>query len=86
MCPSQKLSLQEANRKYFDTIGDAYDHKPWFAKVNQQVTDALRARLDWVGIPFTNVGSSSSDKEVRLLDYACGPGLMSRVSSSIEAL
>ncbi|KAF2190492.1 S-adenosyl-L-methionine-dependent methyltransferase [Zopfia rhizophila CBS 207.26] len=54
------MSLADANRKYFDTIGDAYDNKPWFAKVNQQVTDALRARLDWVGIPFVNTGSASS--------------------------
>lgn len=77
-----KMTLAEANRKYFDTIGASYDDKPWFAKVNQQVTDALRGRLDWVGIPFANITpDSKEDKEVRLLDYACGPGLMSRVSN-----
>ncbi|KAH7116937.1 S-adenosyl-L-methionine-dependent methyltransferase [Dendryphion nanum] len=72
------MSLAEANMNYFNNIGDAYDSKPWFAKVNQQVTDYLRARLDWVGIPFVNTESSST-KDVRLLDYACGPGLMSRI-------
>ncbi|KAF2689310.1 S-adenosyl-L-methionine-dependent methyltransferase [Lentithecium fluviatile CBS 122367] len=74
-----KLSLAEANRKYFDHIHDSYDEKPWFAKVNQLVTNDLRDRLDWVGIPFANTGSSSDAKDVRLLDYACGTGLLSRI-------
>ncbi|KAH7398910.1 S-adenosyl-L-methionine-dependent methyltransferase [Phaeosphaeria sp. MPI-PUGE-AT-0046c] len=67
-----------ANRRYFDAISDSYDSKPWFAKVNAQVTDTLRSRLDWVGIPFANTGTSSDVKEVTLLDYACGTGLMTR--------
>jgi len=69
-----------ANANTYSHIADAYDEKPWFAKVNQLVTDDLRDRLDWVGIPFANTGSSSDAKEVRLLDYACGTGLLSRVS------
>ncbi|ORY12293.1 S-adenosyl-L-methionine-dependent methyltransferase [Clohesyomyces aquaticus] len=71
------MSLSEANQKYFDAISDSYDSKPWFAKVNQQVTDFLRSRLDWVGIPLAS--PESTDQTVRLLDYACGPGLMSKV-------
>ncbi|KAL1605413.1 hypothetical protein SLS60_004963 [Paraconiothyrium brasiliense] len=51
--------------------------RPFFAKVNQAVTNDLRNRLDWIGIPFANMGSSSH--ALRLLDYACGTGLMSRV-------
>lgn len=77
--PETKMTLAEANMKYFNNIGDAYDSKPWFAKVNQQVTDFLRARLDWVGIPLSDPVFPSSSTEVRLLDYACGPGLMSRI-------
>ncbi|KNG50288.1 methyltransferase-like protein [Stemphylium lycopersici] len=88
------MSYAEANRRYFDAISDSYDSKPWFAKVNNQVTDALRADLSWVGIPLLNNESSSSNgnnagndattitvntEQVRLLDYACGTGLMTRV-------
>jgi len=62
----------------YSTIGDSYDDKPWFAKVNQLVTDTLRDRLSWIDIPFANTSSNPSP-EVRLLDYACGPGIMSRV-------
>jgi hypothetical protein len=64
----------------YSHISNSYDEKPWFARVNQLITDDLRNRLDWVGIPFTNTGSGSDAEEVRLLDYACGTGLFSRVS------
>ena len=73
------MSIAEANRLYFDSVTDTYDAKPWWAEVNQKVTESLQARLDWAGIPWANVGSGG-DREVRQLDYACGPGLMSRVS------
>ncbi|KAH7075611.1 S-adenosyl-L-methionine-dependent methyltransferase [Paraphoma chrysanthemicola] len=68
----------EANRRYFDSISDSYDSKPWFAKVNAQVTETLRSRLDWLGVPFVNTGASNDAKEVKFLDYACGTGLMTR--------
>lgn len=72
------MSVAELNRKYFDAISDSYDTKPWFAVVNTQVADELRGRLDWIGIPFANTGPSTDASEVRLLDYACGTGLMTR--------
>ncbi|KAF2659386.1 S-adenosyl-L-methionine-dependent methyltransferase [Lophiostoma macrostomum CBS 122681] len=73
------MSLADANREYFDKISDSYDSKPWFAKVNQQVTEELQSRLDWLGIPLANVDSVSNNRQVKLLDYACGPGIMSRI-------
>ncbi|KAF9698637.1 hypothetical protein EKO04_003547 [Ascochyta lentis] len=72
------MSVAELNRKYFDAISDSYDAKPWFTAVNTQVADELRSRLDWIGIPFANTDSSADASEVRLLDYACGTGLMTR--------
>ncbi|KAF2629736.1 S-adenosyl-L-methionine-dependent methyltransferase [Macroventuria anomochaeta] len=84
------MSVAELNRKYFDTISDSYDTKPWFATVNTQVANELRSRLSWIGIPFANTGSASNapdasdasdTSEVRLLDYACGTGLMTRIFS-----
>ncbi|KAF3048303.1 hypothetical protein E8E12_011659 [Didymella heteroderae] len=72
------MSVAELNRKYFDAISDSYDTKPWFAVVNTQVAEELRGRLDWIGVPFANTGSTTDASEVRLLDYACGTGLMTR--------
>lgn len=56
-----------------------------------QVTAEIQARLDWIGVDWIedSPGNEASEspkeapkKEVRLLDYACGTGLVSRVSSS----
>ncbi|KAF1997955.1 S-adenosyl-L-methionine-dependent methyltransferase [Amniculicola lignicola CBS 123094] len=82
--PPPIMTTAELNRKYFDQIADAYDKKPWFAKVHQVVGITLRAHLDanWLSIPLldpANPTSPSNPTEVRLLDYACGPGTMSRI-------
>ncbi|EUC50490.1 hypothetical protein COCMIDRAFT_81784 [Bipolaris oryzae ATCC 44560] len=77
------MSLADANRQYFDSISDTYDAKPWFATVNNQVTEALRRDLSWIGIPLVNVPTegqkSTGFEQVRMLDYACGTGLMTRI-------
>ncbi|EMD96017.1 hypothetical protein COCC4DRAFT_67800 [Bipolaris maydis ATCC 48331] len=77
------MSLADANRQYFDSISDTYDAKPWFATVNNQVAEALRGDLSWIGIPFVNVSAegqaSAGTEQVRMLDYACGTGLMTRI-------
>jgi hypothetical protein len=80
LSPSNNQSITQT-KKSKSAISDSYDSKPWFAKVNNQVTDTLRSRLDWVGIPFANTESSADAKQVKLLDYACGTGLMTRVNS-----
>jgi ubiquinone/menaquinone biosynthesis C-methylase UbiE len=75
--------LAYANRKFFDDISSAYDMQPWFQKMNDQVFDALTARLGWVGVSVADIkpdGHKEEKKEVKLLDYACGTGIMSRVS------
>ncbi len=57
-----------------------------FSKTIQQVINEIQKRKDWIGVDWaedisdTEDGSSSAPKKtVRLLDYACGTGLVSRV-------
>ena len=61
---------------------DTYDDTPWRVKVITQLTDAVREHLDWIGVnwakPEPNAPVEEAEK-VRLLDYACGTGLISRV-------
>lgn len=35
------------------------------------LTDEIRSRINWIGLP--------AGKDVRMLDYACGAGLVSNV-------
>jgi hypothetical protein len=62
-----------------------YNNK--FSKTIQQIIEEIQARKDWIGVDWAEDESDSEDdsssakytKTVRLLDYACGTGLVSRV-------
>ncbi|KAF2810004.1 S-adenosyl-L-methionine-dependent methyltransferase [Mytilinidion resinicola] len=72
------MAFAEANRKYFDSLAEMYDGKPWAKKIGEQLAKAFRSRRDWIGVDFLDEGTANSDKTVRLLDYACGTGMVSR--------
>ena len=46
----------------------------WVQDLSKQVTKELQSKVDWIGIP-----QQSEGKAVRMLDYACGSGLVSAV-------
>lgn len=76
------MALAEANQKFFDSLTDTYDDEtPWRVKAITQITDAVREHLGWIGVnwakPELDAGIEEAEK-VRLLDYACGTGLISR--------
>ncbi|KAG9231160.1 S-adenosyl-L-methionine-dependent methyltransferase [Amylocarpus encephaloides] len=75
----------ENNRSHWDENAATYNTR--FEKTMQQVVDEIRARTEWIGVDwiedsFDNERAESKQKEpkksVRLLDYACGTGLVSR--------
>lgn len=47
----------------------------------QQISENLQSHIDWIGVKRTTVteGTASQDAPVRMLDYACGNGMASRV-------
>ena len=51
---------------------------PWIQKLCSQISDELRDQVDWIGFPKKN--TENKEKKIRMLDYACGNGLASRVS------
>ncbi|USP81081.1 hypothetical protein yc1106_08355 [Curvularia clavata] len=80
------MGYADANRVYFDSISNTYDTNPTFAKVNLRVTEAWRAHVPWIGIPLRDVtakgeSTKADGQQVRLLDYACGTGLMTNIFS-----
>jgi hypothetical protein len=61
-------------------MADWFENRP-INKVNREkLASSIRARLDFVGVEW-----AKPDAEVvRMLDYACGPGFLSRVGITIS--
>ncbi|KAI0458505.1 S-adenosyl-L-methionine-dependent methyltransferase [Xylaria acuta] len=77
----------DINRLIFNEEAASYDDK--HRKLNERLTRELQARLDFIGVDWASDNEDSDGegedgnnkkprREVRLLDYACGTGMMSR--------
>ncbi|KAI0021440.1 S-adenosyl-L-methionine-dependent methyltransferase [Xylariomycetidae sp. FL0641] len=70
------------NQKYFNEEAANYDAK--HSKLNERLTREIQDRLDFIGVDWVSTDDEDDEaggkpkKEVRLLDYACGTGMMSR--------
>ncbi|KAI0600712.1 S-adenosyl-L-methionine-dependent methyltransferase [Biscogniauxia sp. FL1348] len=83
---SSSDSPADLNRAYFDEQAATYDSK--HAKLIDRLTREIQNRLDFIGVDWADddddedKSEEEEDKkpkrEVRLLDYACGTGLVSR--------
>ena len=66
-----------------------YDDQPWARAMLEQLSGEIRSRLDWIGVNWVErkdggealTAESPIQKigHVRMLDYACGPGMASAV-------
>ncbi|KAI8951560.1 S-adenosyl-L-methionine-dependent methyltransferase [Xylaria longipes] len=77
----------DINRLTFNEEAASYDDK--HRKLHERLTRELQARLDFIGVDWASDDEDSNEeggddnnekprREVRLLDYACGTGMMSR--------
>ncbi|KAK4215834.1 S-adenosyl-L-methionine-dependent methyltransferase [Rhypophila decipiens] len=74
------------NKEFFNNEAANYDAR--HEKTLDQIIQEIRARLDFIGVDWVaddddndnegEDGKPSSGKTVRLLDYACGTGVVSR--------
>jgi len=57
-------------------MAKTYDTDEWRQKITQQTAAFIRKHTEsgWVGLPPASAGS-----ECKLLDYACGPGMVTKV-------
>ena len=69
-CPRAEAALRHSSQ------ADTYMAKDWAAELSGQITALLRSQLAWMGVP---VYSSGLPAEMKALDYACGPGVVSAV-------
>ncbi|KAM3415284.1 hypothetical protein BST61_g8814 [Cercospora zeina] len=72
-------AFTEANRKAFNELSATYDTKPWQHAIKAQVGEALIATKDWIGVQWATSGEQPEpERQVRLLDYACGTGAVTQ--------
>ncbi|MDI1491524.1 MAG: hypothetical protein OHK93_002733 [Ramalina farinacea] len=64
----------EANRKFFDDLADKYDIKPWQQDLHRKITTEIQEKAT----TFIEPRLAAHPPGLRLLDYACGTGMLSR--------
>ncbi|KAK0655209.1 S-adenosyl-L-methionine-dependent methyltransferase [Cercophora newfieldiana] len=79
----------EQNKAFFNQEAASYDSK--HEKTLAQIVKEIQSRLDFIGVDWVdddegsdddNVNEGGSKKQVRLLDYASGTGVISRALAS----
>ncbi|KIW09356.1 uncharacterized protein PV09_00254 [Verruconis gallopava] len=65
--------IEHANRHHWDSRAKEYDTKPWQKKLIETVYGELVQQRDLFGL-----SKQEGRQEFKLLDYACGPGTVTR--------
>jgi hypothetical protein len=61
-------------------MSDWFEERPINKANRQRVADTIHSRLSFVGVEWVKTPDDmQTRKEVRMLDYACGPGFLSKV-------
>ncbi|MCJ1317020.1 hypothetical protein MMC15_002341 [Xylographa vitiligo] len=83
---SAAVTLSEKNRRHFDEIAKSYDDKAWAKDIVRAIAAGVDANRDWIGVDWVQKDASGrSDRQVRMLDYACGPGNIASVCGIFDA-
>ncbi|CAG8940146.1 unnamed protein product [Penicillium salamii] len=69
----------EANRKYFDNLAATY--KGRFADASRMLASQTVQHRNWISERWTDT-EAGKNKEVKMLEYACGPGVVSMANQA----
>ncbi|KAL9014050.1 MAG: hypothetical protein Q9173_001300 [Seirophora scorigena] len=76
---SNPSTLSRSNQAFFDTLATSAARAPWMNDGVAQIQSEISSLLPWLGIPPPLKASPNNQTSpVRLLDYACGAGELSR--------
>ncbi|KAI1105365.1 S-adenosyl-L-methionine-dependent methyltransferase [Jackrogersella minutella] len=71
-------SFGETNRKFWDETAKTLFTQDWVLTLSQQLRDCLQSNIDWIEIRK----STNNETPVKLIDYACGNGIVSQTLSN----
>ncbi|OAL37800.1 hypothetical protein AYO20_02977 [Fonsecaea nubica] len=74
-------AFTEANRAHWNNFASRYTSEEWQRDLLNKVTAFIHQHVNWIGVDFIDPSAtfetqspSSAKRQVRVLDYACGPG------------
>ncbi|KAI1330417.1 S-adenosyl-L-methionine-dependent methyltransferase [Xylariaceae sp. FL0255] len=74
-------SIGEVNREFFNQHAQTIYNQDWAKKITAQLQEFLKSNVDWIGISKPSSSVPKSSPGAKLLDYACGFGVMSTTLS-----
>lgn len=82
--PNAAENCSYANTRIVSTKADTVFNEEWVQNLMRQIVENLQSHFDWIGIKQTTATESTESTTgqgapVRMLDYACGSGMASRV-------
>ncbi|KAJ9612054.1 hypothetical protein H2200_003649 [Cladophialophora chaetospira] len=83
-------AFTEANRLHWNDFASKYSSEQWQKDLLNAVTGFIHQHVNWIGVDFIDPStmfekpspSGGTDRKVRVLDYACGPGTITHALGS----
>jgi len=73
-------AFTEVNRKHWNEFASKYTSEQWQKDMLNKINAFIYQNINWIGVDFIDPSttfekpSSDTARQVRVLDYACGPG------------
>ncbi|CAH0019742.1 unnamed protein product [Clonostachys rhizophaga] len=68
--------LGQRNEEHFDKVASNIFSEPWVRELTNQVSNELQEQVAWIKGRSSSL--NTADQETKMLDYACGDGMVSR--------
>ncbi|KAE8323865.1 hypothetical protein BDV39DRAFT_208382 [Aspergillus sergii] len=74
MTTVSNTTLADKNQAYWYVAANSVFKDKWVHDLQKQISDFLTSNVDWIGIQLP---SNNTERQTKLMDYACGNGIIS---------
>ncbi|KAI9737922.1 MAG: hypothetical protein M1834_009292 [Cirrosporium novae-zelandiae] len=71
-------NFSDINKEHWDNLASRYLEKDWTKVMINQAADFMHSKVEWMGLHQLDDAELQSRNGPSLLDYACGPGSVSK--------